>query len=365
MGRVALMIPCFTEADAVSADVLGMHRALAARGHDVCVLAAHWEVKGPHVRHVRTAARLLDDPSAVAVYHLSTGWREGAAALAGARCRRVLKYHNVTPPEFFEGIDQEYALSCRAGRQELRALARAGLDCYLADSDFNLRELLHEGAPPAAGAVVPPFHHTRRLLELEPDPEVRARYRDGKANLLAVGRLAPNKGHATLLEAFALYRRRHNPHSRLLLVGKADERLAVYAEALRARAAALGLGKAVVFVGGVSPAALKAHYQAAHLFVTASRHEGFCVPVVEAMALGVPVLALGTTALPGTVGEAGLVWEEGDPELLAESMHRLVTDRQAASALGARGRRRYQEHFTNEHVERRFLGALEGLLGEG
>jgi glycosyltransferase involved in cell wall biosynthesis len=80
------------------------------------------------------------------------------------------------------------------------------------------------------------------------------------------------------------------------------------------------------------------------------------------MALGVPVLALGTTAVPGTVGAAGLVWEDGDPELLAESMHRLVADRRAAAALGARGRRRYLQHFTTDHIERRFLQALDGLL---
>jgi glycosyltransferase involved in cell wall biosynthesis len=364
MGRVALMVPCFTEADAVSTDVLGMYRALSARGHEVCVLACHWEVNGLPVRHLRSAGALLQDPSALLIYHLSTGCREAAEALAGAGCRRVLKYHNVTPAEFFAGVDQEYVLACREGRAELAALARAGLDRYLADSDYNLRELLDEGAPAAAGAVVPPFHNIHRLLETDPDPGVLARLRDGKANFLVVGRLAPNKGHAALLEAFALYRR-HAPASRLLIVGKGDPRLEVYTEALRARAAGLGLGEAVVFTGGVSLAALRAYYQAAHLFVITSRHEGFCVPLVEAMALGVPVLALGSTAVPGTVGDAGVVWQEDDPRLLAESMHRLVADREAAAALGARGRRRYHDHFTNGRIEFRFLAALGRLGGSG
>jgi glycosyltransferase involved in cell wall biosynthesis len=362
MPRVALLIPCFSEADAVGADVLGMYRALVARGHEVCVLASYWEVEGLPVRHLNSARALLRDPAALVIYHFSTGCREATAAFTAARCRRVLKYHNVTPAEFFEGIDQEYALSCRAGRQELTALARGGLDGYLADSDYNLRELLEEGAPPNAGAVVPPFHNIQRLLELEPDRELLARY-DGRANFLVVGRLAPNKGHADLLEAFAFYRRHYNRDSRLVIVGKGDERLAVYTEALRARVAALGLAEAVAFTGGVSPAALKTYYQTATAFVLTSRHEGFCVPLVEAMALGTPVLALGAAAVPGTVGDAGLVWEEYDPELLAESMHRLATDPQAAAALGARGRRRYAEHFTNGQIERLFLAALDGLCG--
>src|SRR5205807_9879614 len=106
MPRVALMIPSFSEADAVSADVLGMYRTLAARGHEVCVLAAHWEVAGLPVCHLRLAGALLSDPSTLLIYHFSTGCREATETFLGARCRRVLKYHNVTPAEFFEGIDQ-------------------------------------------------------------------------------------------------------------------------------------------------------------------------------------------------------------------------------------------------------------------
>ena len=361
MPRVALLIPSFTEADAVSTDVLGMHRALSARGHEVCVLAAHCEVKGLPVRPLRAPGAILRDHSTLLIYHFSTGCHEATEVFRGASCRRLLKYHNVTPAAFFEGIDQEYALSCRAGRAELATLARDRLDGYLADSDYNLRELLDAGAPAAAGAVVPPFHNIHRLRELEPDPGVLARCRDGKANFVVVGRLAPNKGHALLLEAFALYQRHYNRDCRLFIVGKGDERLAVYTDALRARVRGLGLEGAVVFTGGVSAAALKTYYQSAHAFVITSRHEGFCVPLVEAMALGTPVLALGAAAVPGTVGEAGLVWEEDDPELLAESMHRLVTDRAAAAALGARGRRRYEQHFTNTQIEQRFLGALHRL----
>jgi glycosyltransferase involved in cell wall biosynthesis len=361
MSRVALLIPSFTEADAVSTDVLGMYRALRTRGHDVCVLAAHWTIEGLPVRPFRSPGGVLRDRSAVLIYHFSTGCREATEVFRGAACRRLLKYHNVTPAAFFEGIDQEYALSCHSGREVLALLARDGLDGYLADSDYNLRELLDAGA--RTGAVVPPFHNIHRLLEVEPDPEVLARCRDGKVNFLVVGRLAPNKGHDTLLEAFALYQGTYNRDSRLFIVGKGDERLAVYTDALRARVRALGLEESVVFTGGVSAAALKTYYQTAFAFVITSRHEGFCVPLVEAMALGTPVLAVGAAAVPATVGDAGLVWEESDPQLLAASMHRLATDRALAAALGARGRRRFAQHFTNAQVEQSFLDALHRLCG--
>ncbi len=362
MSRIALLVPCFMEADAVSNDVLGMYRALDARGHDVCVFATHTNHSEVPVRPLAAARGLLQDPSALAVYHLSTGWLEGAEAMAHARCRRVLKYHNVTPPEFFEGIDQEYVLACRQGRQQLAGIARAGWHLYLADSEYNLGELLTLGTPPEAGSVVPPFHRIQELLDREPDRAVTTACRDGKVNVLVVGRLAPNKGHATLLEAFAYYHRHHNRASRLVIVGRADERLAVYAEGLRAWTARLGLGEAVVFAGGVSLAALRAYYETAHAFAITSAHEGFCVPLIEAMALGRPVIALGTTAVPATVGSAGLVWDEYDASVLAESIHRVATDGAIAVALGERGRCRYLEQFTNEQIERQFLGALGRLL---
>jgi glycosyltransferase involved in cell wall biosynthesis len=361
MARVALLVPCYIEADAVSNDVRGMHKVLTGRGHEARVFAAHRDVGLPS-EPPTAARRFLRSAADVLIYHHSTGWAEGGALLAAVRCRRAVKYHNVTPPEFFEGIDQDYVLACRAGRRQLAALARAGCDRYLADSGYNLNELLSGGAAAPASAVVPPFHNIDRLLSVAPDHAVLERCRDGKTNVLVVGRLAPNKGHGALFEAFARYHRRHNPASRLIVVGKGDERLAVYTEALRARAARLGLGDAVVFTGGVSEAALRAYYETAAVFAIASAHEGFCVPLVEAMALGVPVIALGSTAVPDTVGGAGLVWEEPDADLLAESIHAVVTDEPARCALARAGRRRYEQHYRNDAIARQLLGALDGLL---
>src|ERR1051325_3162365 len=163
MARVALLIPCFTEADAVSNDVRGMSEVLSGAGHQVGIFASHSEVAGVGVQPPSAARRFLRDPRDVLIYHHSTGWHEGAEALAAVRCRRVLKYHNVTPAEFFEGIHQDYVVSCRAGRRQLAAFARAGCHRYLADSGYNLGELLAEGAAPSVGAVVPPFHNIDRL----------------------------------------------------------------------------------------------------------------------------------------------------------------------------------------------------------
>ncbi len=362
MTRVALATQCQMEADAVSHDVLGMYRALEARGHDVCIFAHDWQGNVPRVYRFSRIHRWLKGPESLLLYHHAAGWDGGLEAVQRARGKRVVKYHNVTPPEFFDGVHQDFAFACRLGRTQLAALARAGCDRYLSDSAHNMRELLDLGASPSTSAVVPPFHLIARLQRSEADRAVLDAYRDGRTNLLMVGRVAPNKGHRALLEAFAVYQRDYNRHSRLLIVGREDERLGIYTRALRLRVRELGLEGAVVFTGPLSDRALKSCYLAADVFVIASEHEGFCVPLVEAMALKVPIVALGSTAIPGTVGEAGLVWDEADPYLFAESVHQIVTREEARRALGALGERRYREQFAIEKVRERFLRALEGLL---
>jgi glycosyltransferase involved in cell wall biosynthesis len=185
--------------------------------------------------------------------------------------------------------------------------------------------------------------------------------RDGRTNFLFVGRRVPNKGHRFLIDAFAAYVEHYGADSRLLLIGREDPALVSYTNQLRDQARRLGVADRVLFLGGVTESELRAYYESAHVFVVASEHEGFCVPVVEAMALGVPVVAYGTSAIPDTVGDAGLVWEEPDPFLLAESVARVARSGPVRDELVRRGRQRYGEQFGNERIAGRFLVALEGV----
>jgi glycosyltransferase involved in cell wall biosynthesis len=118
----------------------------------------------------------------------------------------------------------------------------------------------------------------------------------------------------------------------------------------------------VVFAGEVSDSALKAYYTLAHVFMMTSEHEGFCVPLVEAMSMKIPIVAYGSSAIPDTVGGAGLVWEERNPYLLAESVNSIIKGNGIGASLGELGFRRYQSHFTNEKIEARFLSSISKLL---
>jgi L-malate glycosyltransferase len=362
MTRIAILTPSLTTGDAVSNDVLGMHDVLKERGYDVRVFAEGWALDKPRVWPSPQLRNFLKQPTDVLIYHYSRGWDPGLDLLRELKCRKIIKYHNVTPPEFLAGYNSDFAAMCLEGRQQLALIARSGSDLYLSDSAYNLRELVAEGAGESKSFVVPPFHHVDRLHSVEPDASVLNSCSDGKVNICMVGRVAPNKSHPALIEAFAAYHHDYNPHSRLIIVGKEEVRLAKYSTLLRAMVKRLELQEHVVFTGEVSDRALRAYYAAAHVFMITSEHEGFCVPLVEAMAMKIPIVAYASTAIPETVGTAGLVWEERNPYLLAESIKSIVGDRSVGRGLRRMGWYRYQDLFTNKRIKTQFINAFDKLL---
>jgi len=362
MPRIAIVTPSITTGDAVSNDVLGMYDALTRSGQEVRLFAEGWTLQRPAVSPFTKVNGFLKKSADVLIYHYSRGWPPGLDLLQGLERRSVVKYHNVTPPEFLVKYNTEYANMCLEGRQQLGPIARANCDRYLSASAYNMSELLAEGACASKNFVVPPFHHIDRLHSIEPDRDVLDSYDDGKINICTVGRVSPNKGHPALLEAFAAYHHDYNRHSRLIIVGKEETRLAKYSGLLREMVKRLKLQQAVVFTGEVSDRALKAYYHAAHIFMMTSEHEGFCVPLVEAMSMRLPIVAYSSSAIPETLGSVGLVWDERNPYFLAESIKAVVNDHALSKSLEDLGRRRYEQYFTNEKIEQKFFRAMDGLL---
>ena len=363
MTRIAILTNVVLPGDAVSNDVLGMRDALSAEGHEVQVFATGAAVEAGIAKAAPDAIGYLRDPNDCLIYHFAFGWEPGLDLLRNVRCKRVVKYHNVTPPEFFEGYSQEYVDGCRRGREHVALVAQAGCDLYLSDSDYNAGELIAAGAVPARSFVVPPFHHIDRLESVAADQAVLRRYgQDGLTNLVNVGRIVPNKRHELLLESFARYRSQYDPSARLLIVGREDDRLAAYGRRLRRWARLLGLGDSAVFTGGVTDEQLKAIYSVAAAFVLTSEHEGFSVPLVEAMAARVPIVAVAAGAVAGTVGDAGIVWGERDPALIAAGVDAVVRNKDLRNGLSVLGQKRYRERFSNQQIRTRLLGALGPLF---
>ena len=362
--RIAVVTSHLAPGDAVSNDVVGMCDAFLKGGYDARMYAGSCDLDDPVVHPISEIDSFIDQPDDVVIYHHSIAWTPGRELLGDAKCQIGIKYHNITPAEFFTGISPWHEEMCRTGREELREIASAGCDFYLADSIFNRDELLDLGAPSEKCFVVPPFHHIDTLESLDADLDTLDIYRDGKTNVLMVSRVAPHKGHVALLEAFAIYYLDYNSNSRLIILGKEEAPFASYSKKVRDVAANLMLDGAVVFTGPASTDELKSYYLLSHLFATASEHEGFCVPIVEAMALKVPVLAYASSAIPDTLGDGGMLLGERNPRLMGAAMNRLIEDEDLSFNFAVKGRQRYLDKYTNEKIETALFSALDQLRAE-
>ena len=322
-------LPTF-ERGAVGNHSLLARDVLRAAGHTSEIYAA--EVKGDLGEERPFLLRDYRGGADVLVYQMAIGSVTADLVLA-RREPLVVNYHNQTPVKFLAGWEPVSSYGVAWGQQQLHDLAtRSSLG--IAVSHYNEEDLVEAGFPKT---VVVPFLIDMTSLDVEPDPSIEKR---DATTWLFVGRFAPNKCQHDVIKAFAAYRRFHDADARLVLIGGGmDGR---YAHALVRVVDQLGLEDAVHFPGSVSPEQLAAYYRTSDALVVMSEHEGFCVPLVEAMHHRLPVIAYAEAAVPETVGEAGLVLSTKDPVTVAAAAARVATDDALRAELIERGVRRAQ-----------------------
>ena len=247
--------------------------------------------------------------------------------------RKLLLSHNITPARWFWDHDPQAAVVCALGRKQLPQFAAGGE----VGSDTVIPILFDPAALGAPARAEPP----------------------GPPTILFVGRLAPHKRQDAVIRAFELYRRRHAPDARLVLVGERAHRGLV--AGVDRRADELSPGR-VTIESGLEPAALAARWRSAHAFLCLSEHEGFCIPLLEAFHFGVPVVARPVGGIPEVAGDAALLLDAADGEsVVAELLALAVGDRQLRAALRERGAARVAA-YAPEPTARKLRAAIEGLV---
>lgn len=330
--QVHQVLAALSYGDAISDEAIAIRGHLRARGFASDIFAEGVHPRMAHLVRPLWEYESVSAPDTVCLFHFSIGSAAGRLAFH-APDRLVAIYHNITPAHWFLGFHPHLAGLCYHGRRELQAFAPR-TELALADSEFNRKEL--EEAGYARTAVLPIVHDLARYA-LPPSPVVRRLYRDSRTNVLFVGRIIPNKKIDDLIRVFAVYQRYVEPRSRLLLVGdyRGHER---YFDRLKELVRELRLDE-VVFSGHVDHDDLLAYYSVADVFLGLSEHEGYCVPLVEAMVMGVPVVAYAAGAVPDTLRGGGLLLREKEPHVVAELLHDVVHDpalRRAVLATQAR-----------------------------
>jgi glycosyltransferase involved in cell wall biosynthesis len=360
--RIRILTPALAPYDAIGTDVAQMRDALLQNGYSATIFAEGIDPRCAGIAEPLSAAPgdFWQSSEDILIYHHSTGWVSGEEILSKTKNCIFLRYHNVTPPQFFARYSVDYQRACTDGMEATRRLARLRNTLVLGDSTFNCDEMIALGAPAANCRVLAPLHATEELGREPFDIPTIQRYSGEVANILFVGGVKPNKGHARAIRAFAVYRQ-FNTRSRLIFCGGIDDRLRNYVDYLRRLAARLGVADQVVFTGSVTGSQLKSLYVAADVFLCTSEHEGFCVPLVEAMYFRVPIVAWGQTAVPETIGGCGFVLEHWDEMHCATCISELVNDTSLATRFGDLGRKRYQEVFSPGVLRSKLFDIIAGL----
>jgi glycosyltransferase involved in cell wall biosynthesis len=331
--------------DAVGDAARQMRDRLRALGHrsDIYALTIDDDMADEAVPFSASGAR--DGDVTILHFAIASPLTQAFAALPRGR---VLHYHNVTPARFFAPYDPAVFRIARLARQELAWLADR-TDLALGVSEYNRQELETVGFRDTG--VLPLALDLDRLVNARPVPALQQWLNDGLTNFLFVGRMAPNKKIEDIIRLAEHYKRYVDSHYRFIFVGRYDG-MPRYYNMLRALIAELGWqGDRFLFTGPVPDDELATYYRAASVYISMSEHEGFCVPLVEAMAADLPVLAYSCTAIPDTLGGAGVQFSPKHFEVVAEVLGILAFDDEVRARV-IDGQRRRLRAFTGEYVDR-------------
>jgi L-malate glycosyltransferase len=349
-------VPAAHRGDAIGDSARVVRDMLRRRGHQSDLFALTID------DDLREDVRPFADPAArlghVTIFHfaLPSPMTGAFTTLPGAR---VLQYHNITPAAFFAPYDPGLFRLAALGRQELQSLA-GHVHLALGDSEFNRQELDALGFEQTG--VLPIAVNTARITDAPRRPALDTILGDGLINILFVGRIVPNKRIEDHIRLAELYKRNVDSYYRFIFVGRYDGVPGYYAQVRALISEFQMLPDRFWFTGPVPDEDLGAFYRWADVYVSLSEHEGFCVPLVEAMAADVPVLAYAAGAVPETLGGAGVLFAPKDLEFAAEMLGLLVYDRSVREGVIAGQRRRLQD-FSPAAIDARLGDVLGRITG--
>jgi len=358
--KVIIASPVFKVGDAIGHDVLGQYQCLREEGIETHIYS---EIYEPDTAGLvsEDCLRLLEDKDTLLLYHHGASWEKGIEILKKSRCRKVVKYHNITPAHYFLPYSSEYFKLCLLGRWQNREIIGSGIDMLISDSSENSRDFIDGGFPEENSRVLPPFTSIHDFDSMEEDAEVSKGLFDGKVNVFFVGRVAPNKGHRHILYTAYYYKMLFGTDIRFIIAGHVSPNLVKYYKELLSLVKHLGIDDVVEFVGRVTPEGLVSYYKGSHVFLLLSEHEGFCVPILEAQYLGLPIVAYGASAVGETMGEDQLVYDQINYETLSAAIDIVTHDEKTGKFLADAGYRNFSK-YEKSHLKRKLISSLSELI---
>lgn len=355
--RIIQLLPTLLIGDAIGNYTLALKKVISSMGYKTEIYADSIDprLKNHEALLVSKIPRL--NPDDIIIYHKSTGSKM-SFYLGKYKCRKIMIYHNITPPKFFYGYNNTMAEAITYGLKGAKYLSDK-IDYCITVSNFNKQNLIDMGYKCKIDVmpILVPFDDYKKA----PDKDIIEKYKDGNTNILFVGRVAPNKKHEDVIKSFYYYKKYIDENARLFLVGS-YKGMESYYKRLQEYVRRLEL-EDVYFTGHVTFAQILAYYRVADVFLCLSEHEGFCVPLIEAMYFDVPIIAYNSTAIPDTLGSSGIMIYEKDPKVVAELINKIITDKNLSRQI-IEGQRDHIKDFEYEKIKDTFVKYLNSFIGE-
>lgn len=355
--NIIQIMPTVSFGDAVSNDARAINGVISEMGYETGIYAEN--IDGRISEFCIHGIDELPDTKKddIIIFNHSTG-TDLCDKIKKINGHKMMIYHNITPPEFFEGYSPAATNLTEYGYKCTKDLANT-IEYVMAVSQYNANDLKKMGynCPMAVRPILIPFSD----YEKQPDQKIIDKYsNDGYVNIVFVGRIVPNKKQEDVIASFAYYNKYINQKSRLIIVGS-DNGMEIYSRRLKKYADALLL-EDVIFTGHISFAAIIAWYRLADVFLCMSEHEGFCVPLVEAMYFNTPIIAYNSSAIGETLGGSGLLLDKKDPAETAMLIDRLANDDTFRKEV-IKGQAERLKDFSYEKVRDMFVSQLNGFIG--
>ena len=363
---ILFAIPTLAIHDAMGRDLLAGAKAFSEAGYDVKIYAEYSpkDYKGALVSKTEALA-IIGQQDSLFFYHMGVFWNLLPELLRHCRGKFVVKYHNMTPPRFFEGYDQGSVAATKLGLDQVRwMVGRHPPDALIGASSFNVKEF-----SAAAGGqnlsvkkigVIAPFVSVEELQSSVIDSDLKTKLSQYKTNILFVGRLVPNKGHGHLIAAMKSYEQLYGADVQLVLCGSLGAGFSKYRADLLRLAKIGGVSSHVLFVHDAGTSRLATLYRHSQVFLCMSEHEGFCVPVVEAQMLDLPVVAWDQGAVAETAGDGGLVLKALNYDVFATAIYRLQSDVSFRKEMLSKGTAN-AARFSKATTSRQHIDFISGL----
>lgn len=348
--KINQLVHTLSYGDAISGEVIAIKRILEENGYesDIYSINTHPKYKGL----TKSYKELSQNTKDKIILHYSLGSDLNRVYENLDSAQRVLIYHNITPAKFFEGVNPRIVNDIESGFKELPELLKK-TDLIISDSDYNASDIKKLGFD----SKVLPLLYDNKKWNIEENQGIKNILRkNGTINILHTGRLAPNKCIEDIIKSFYFLHHKIEKNSKLYLIG-IDIDTEIYSFMLKDLVNALNLKDSVYFCGSVADSELKAFYKNSHVYLCMSEHEGFCVPILEAMNFSLPVVSYESSALKDTVGNGGILINEKKHEYIGELLYKVATDKIIREEMITAGHKRVEE-FNEDNFTRNLLNLL-------